>query len=200
MLYGIDLPEGKVTGSVYLHDQWQRMSIKIFTRDEAVPNILSRYNLFTNQLEVSHNGQQLALNTKAIAEFFWVTDAETVLFRNTFLFGDSSQTKSSFLQVLVDDELKLLKETRLKIKKPDYSIQLNVGSKDTRITQEVRFHWFYTDLREIQSRKKTDLATAANISSERLNEFIRSEHLVLTHESDLVRLFTWLNQQKERGL
>lgn len=204
LLYGIPEAPGGIIGDVYLNSDWKKTSLKIFGQDREFNNYKCKVNLYTNQIEIELNELVKVINADRVESFYWTeeNDSGKRLYRNANKFKLNNTSHSGFLEVLSDGKIMLLKETRIIIKRPDYNVQLNVGSKSTRIIkEEVIYFTRGTELVNVRSiRNKKFYSLFEGLSSE-VEEFVKSKQLRISIEQDLVTIFNYYNEavRKKEG-
>lgn len=162
MLFGIPLPEGKVIGDTYLDTNWKTGSIMLYDKEKMIERYPIRYDIYTNELDIKTGQQVKVIAGNKIKSFSWIDSsyAEPVYFINARDFKNEAGTQlSGFFQVLVDGPLPLLCKTDIVIRKADYNVQMNVGSKDDKILKKEKYYYLKDGkAREVPAGKKKMLA------------------------------------------
>ena len=131
-----------------------------------------------------------------VKSFIWIDSVSRVpsYFVNARDFKDKDQTRlSGFFQVVVDGPLPLLKQTTVYVKKADYSVQFDVGSRDDKILKKTELY-FARDgqVMELPPSKKKLLPLFGD-KAEAIGKFIQDQNLAVSREADLVTLFKHYN-------
>jgi len=196
MLYGIPQPEGKVVGDTYFSTQWKTSTILLYKDEKLIEGFPIRYDIRTNEIEVKTQSGVKVLGGDKVKSFIWIDSATRIpsYFVNAKDFKDKDQTRlSGFLQVVADGPLPLLKQTTVYVKKADYSIQFDVGSRDDKILKKTELY-FTKDgqVLELPSSKKKLLPLFGD-KADAIGKFIQDQNLTLSRETDLVTLFNHYN-------
>jgi hypothetical protein len=144
MLFGIPLPEGKVIGDTYLDTKWKTGSIMLYDKEKLIERYPIRYDIYTNEVDIKAGQQVKVIAGNKIKSFSWIDSSytETVYFINARDFKNEEGTQfSGFFQVLVDGPLPLLSKTDIVVRKADYNVQMNVGSKDDKILKKEKYYY-----------------------------------------------------------
>jgi hypothetical protein len=144
MLFGIPLPEGKVIGDTYFDTKWKIGSVMLYGKDKLIERYPIRYDIYTNELDIKTGQQVKVIAGNKIKSFSWIDSSytEPVYFVNAHDFRNEEGTPfSGFFQVLVDGPLPLLCKTDIVVRKADYNVQMNVGSKDDKILKKEKYYY-----------------------------------------------------------
>ncbi|SHH59093.1 hypothetical protein SAMN04488109_4515 [Chryseolinea serpens] len=196
MLYGIPQPEGKVVGDTYFSTQWKASTILLYKDEKMVEGFLTRYDIRANEIEVKTQSGIKIVSGDKVKSFIWIDSVSRVpsYFVNAKDFKDKDQTTlSGFFQVVVDGPLPLLKQTTVYVKKADYSVQFDVGSRDDKILKKTELY-FARDgqVMELPSSKKKLLPLFGD-KAEAIGKFIQDQNLTVSREADLVTIFNHYN-------
>lgn len=194
MLYGIPQTDGGITGHVYLNDTWEVTSLKLFGSDRVFSNYPGKLNLYTNQIEVKVNDVVRTVESKKVENFYWDRNSKRIRFVNASQYQLDQAQQEGFLEVLAEGKIPLLKKTRVIIKKPDYNVQLNVGSKSTRIIKEETIYYAKGNLLvNIKTVKGKKISALFENHAPEVNRFIKDEAIRTSGEEGLVRIFKYAN-------
>ncbi len=144
MLFGIPLTEGKVIGDTYLDTKWKTGSIMLYDKEKLIERYPIRYDIYTNELDIKAGQQVKVIAGNKIKSFSWIDSSytEPVYFINACDFKNEEGTQfRGFFQVLVDGPLPLLCKTDIVVRKADYNVQMNVGSKDDKILKKEKYYY-----------------------------------------------------------
>jgi hypothetical protein len=148
-----------------------------------------------DELEIKgKNGIKVLAGTK-VKSFVWMDSFTNVpvYFINGKAFRNEIDVPfTGFLQVLTEGSVPLLKRTYIDIKKADYNIALNVGSRDEKILKKNKFYALMTDKVVALPGSRKKFIQLLNGDS-RLEEFIRDNNLTTSKEEHLKVIFEHYN-------
>ena len=196
VLYGIPIPEGKVIGDTYLNKNWMISTLLLYDRDKMLEGFPLRYDILSDELEIKAKDGVKALRGDRVKSFIWLdslTKAPTY-FVNAKDYKDAENvTMMGFFQVLADGPSPLFKKTRIKIKKANYKVQFDVGSRDDKI---IKKHDYFTlqnnHVAELPSGKKNLLPFFGDQAAE-VEKFIEVNSLNTSKETHLKAIFEHYN-------
>jgi len=196
MLYGIPQPEGKVVGDTYFSTQWKASTILLYKDEKMIEGFPIRYDIRANEIEVKTQSGIKVVGGDKIKSFIWIDSATRVpsYFVNAKDFKDKDQSKlSGFFQVVVDGPLPLLKQTTVFVKKADYNVQFDVGTRDDKILKKTELY-FAKDgqVVELPSSKKKLLPLFGD-KADAMGKFIQDQNLTASREPDLITIFNHYN-------
>jgi hypothetical protein len=201
LLYGIPEAPGGIIGDVYLNSDWKKISLKIFGQEREFNNYKCRVNLHTNQIEIEIDELVKVINADRVESFSWneENDGGKRLYCNANKYKINNMPHSGFLEILSDGKIMLLKETRIIIKKPDFNVQLNVGSKSTRIIKEETIYFTKeTELVNVRSVKNKKFYSLFEGLTSEVEEFAKEKQLRISAEEDLVSIFKYYNGEVKK--
>ncbi len=187
-------PGSKVVGSPYMDEEWRPATITLYEIDEQLLAYPIRYNIYSNVIEIKVNSEVKGLEGNRVKEFSFIeVNGLTKTYRNqAALISDDRNT--GFYEVIADGHAKLLKRTEIVIKKPDYSVQFNTGSRDTQvIKKESLWYCINGTLDEVQSNNKK-IAKLFGAKGDLVLEYIKANNKNVRNENDLKNIFNYYNQ------
>lgn len=193
-LYGLPVQPGSLVGDFYLDNKWNKSRVLLYAGDKLLEGVLSRFDLKNQHLEIKVDNAIKILEINRIKSLVWF-DSETnqpsyYVNAQDYIFHETKLT--GLLEVVVDGRLPLLKFTVITIKKADYNVALDVGSKDDKVLhKEILFFSLENNLHEIKSKKS--LATVFKDSQSKVEEFVRINKLSFSKEKDIKRIFEFYN-------
>lgn len=194
LLYGLPVQPGSLVGDFYLDNKWNKSSVLLYAGDKLLDGILTRFDLKSQQLEIKVDNGIKILEINRVKSLVWF-DSQTnqpsyYVNAQDYIFNETKLT--GLLEVMVDGQLPLLKFTAITIKKADYNVALDVGSKDDKILhKETLFFSVENNLHEIKSKKS--LMSAFMDSQSKIDEFVRVNKLSYSKENDIKRIFEFYN-------
>lgn len=196
ILYGIPLPEGKIIGDTYLDTRWRKSSILLYENNKMIEGFPVRYDIRTDEVEIKSKKAIKVVKGTKVKSFVWIDSASKNLeyFVNAKDFKDADNVPySGFFQVLTDGKVSLFKKTLIEIKKADYNIQLNVGSRDDKILKKSEFYVLKDNqVIELPASKKKVIALFDE-KSEVMDRFIKENNLSVTKGDQLKIIFDHYN-------
>jgi hypothetical protein len=197
ILYGMPIPAGETLGDYYLNKNWNKTTILLYQTEKMLEGYFVKYNLQDDQLEVKTNQGIKMLDVKKVKNIVWIDSLTTSIhyFVNGAEYKLDGVPTTNLLEVLVDGEMPLLKKTILFVKEPTYNVAFDVGSRDKKIYQKSSLYYArQKDLYKIKGKK--DVQEASGSDKPAVDEFIKSNKLNLNNDSDLIRVFEYINSQK----
>lgn len=199
LLYGLPMRPGTLIGDFYLDNKWNRSTLLLYAGDKLLEGYLTRFDLKEQHLEIKLDKSIKILDIRKIRSIVW-RDSLTNKISYYVNAGDfvSHETKLlGLLEVLVDGKLPLMKHTSVAIKRADYNVALDVGSKDDRVLKkEILYFSRESSLYEIKNKKS--LGSAFLDRQEQVDVFIRNNKLSFSNERDLITLFEYYNSLEEK--
>ncbi len=196
-LWGIPLEPGRVLGTTYLTEGWNRATILLYD-DRMIEGYLTRYEIDLDQIEIRLAAEIKVLDGKLVRSFVWTDEMNFsphyfVNARDYRLEGQPSMT--GFFEVLSEGPVTLLSKTDIAVRKPSYNVALDMGVRDTRLVQRTDLYYLKEDLvRELPSSKKKLMAVFGE-NADDAEAFIKSNKLSLNDESNLKVLFDHINEE-----
>lgn len=195
ILYGVPAPAGKVIGDTYLSTHWRKSAIQLYKDDRVVEGYEVRYDIRSDALDVKTTGGVKVLEGKRIRSFSWRDSSrlEPVFFVNAHDYTFEGVPMTGFFEVLADGGAPLFKRTELALKKADYNVSFDVGSRDDKILKQTSyFMGLKKQVVEVEGTRKKVLALFGNMA-DAMEKYIAANDLSLKKESDLVSVFTHYN-------
>jgi len=197
---GIPHPKGTVITEHYLNEYWNVASILLKDSEIVLENYLVKYNIKDEVLEI-----KMSTDTKITLYIknkeFGLTDSVTKLksyLVNGLDFAENDQHLSGLLEVLVDGKKPLLKRTTIYIKKADYNVALNVGSRDETAYHALIFTFLQITI-WVKVKNKKDLLINLQDRKELVDSFIDDQKMNVKKEKDLIRVLDFYNSQFKKG-
>ncbi|AYB32278.1 hypothetical protein [Chryseolinea soli] len=196
MLYGIPQPEGKVVGNTYFSTQWKASTILLYKDEKMIEGFLIRYDIRANEIEVKTQSGVKVVGGDKVKSFIWIDSASRIpsYFVNAKDFKDKDQTRlSGFFQVVVDGPLPLLRQTTVYVKKADYSVQFDVGSRDDKILKKTELYFARDGQVTALPSSKKKLLPLFGDKADAMGKFIQDQALTISREADLITIFNHYN-------
>ena len=153
-----------------------------------VRGLETRIDLRTSELEIKYKGEIKVLPSFRVRSVVFTKD-KSLFVTETLL---KSNTKG-FYEVLVDDENTLLRKYDTKLMSPSYNVQLDAGSKSSKVVKE-QSYFVFNDLGIVKLAKtKNKLKKQLNKQKEVFN-FIDENKINPKKETNLISLVNFLNK------
>jgi hypothetical protein len=197
VLYGIPAENSKhVVGDTYLIAQWQKSTL-LLADQKLLEGYLIRYNIHANELEVKTRTGIKVIYAKAVKSFITVDSATQAAkyFVSATAFKDhDGGTMDGFFQVLADGSIPLVKKTFIEVRKADYKVQFDMGSRDDKILKKEKYFYLKGNVaHELPAQKKKLIPVFGDRATEAAN-FIKVNGLSLKEEDHLKALFEHYNK------
>jgi hypothetical protein len=195
VLYGVAAPPGKVIGDTYLGTNWRKSAIQLYKDERVIQGYSVRYDIYTDALDVKTDKGIKVLEGKRIRSFSWLDSSrlDPVYFVNARDYKLDNTPLTGFFEVLADGAVPLFKRTNLRVKKADYNVSFDVGSRDDKILKEVTyFVGEGKSVVELSPAKKKVLSIFGSKSDE-MEKYIDENNLSAKKEADLVKIFQHYN-------
>lgn len=195
VIYGVPAPPGKVIGDTYLSTMWRKSAIQLYKDDRIIEGYDTRYDIHADALDVKTTAGVKMLEGRRIRSFSWRDSSriEPVFFVNAQDFKLEGTPMTGFFEVMADGRAPLLKRTVLQIKKANYNVSFDVGSRDDKILKRADYYMATgNDVVEVGTSKKKMLPLFGDKAAE-VEKFIDDNSLSLKKEGDLVKLFEYYN-------
>jgi len=195
MLYGIPLPEGKVVGDTYLSTEWKKSVILLYENNKLIEGFPVRYDIKSNDLEVKGRSDVKVLEGRKVKSFMWIdsTRSEPYYFVNARDFKEGGVPLTGFFEVMVDGNFPLFKKTSISVKKADYNVTLNMGSRDDKILKNSTYYAVDgASISEIPGNKKKFLQLLKS-KADQVESYMDENGLSIKREEELVAIFKYYN-------
>ncbi len=175
-------------GSYYLNEEWKKADIYMVMDSSVVRDMETRIDLRTNELEIKYKGEVKVLPSFRIRSVVFTKD-KSLFVTETLL----KSSQKGFYEVLVDDDNTLLRKYDTKLMSPNYNVQLDAGSKSSKVVKE-QSYFVFNDLGIVKLAKtKNKLKKQLNKQTEVFN-FIDENKINPKKEVNLISLVNFLNK------
>ncbi|MEQ8425614.1 MAG: hypothetical protein RIA63_12945 [Cyclobacteriaceae bacterium] len=195
-LYGVDSPPGRVKGDYYLDSRWNKGAILAYEVDKVIEGYLVKYDINGNSIEIKASKIHRLISVDRVQSIVWYDSLTSAphAFVNAKEFKENGVPLTGLIEVVSDGKIPLMKRTTLYVKKPNYVVAMDVGSKDTEIMKLEKFYYAKgKDLFEV--KKKKDLLVLFGDKGPEMDEFIKRNAINLRQEAGLKILFSHYNAQ-----
>ena len=192
----IPVPEPKYEGSSYLSDEFEKGTI-YFTTGHIFKNASYRFDILNELVEiqtddVSQRGYDIA----------FVDSIQSIGFNREKLVNIKhfDKSKIGLLKVLKQRDNKVLGElTNVKVRKANYNVALNTGSKNHEFIKEEQYIYIANNkiIKEGLDRSTKSLAKAFSVNKKVVKSLITSNSLNLENDDQFFETLSLLHQKQE---
>lgn len=189
--YGIPIQMGGLIGDAYLNKTWNKSSILMYDVEKLAEGYPTRINLQEANLEIKASNGIRVLSLEKVKSLVWIDSItqHTHYFVNAREFSVQNNELSGLLEVLVDGNVALMKHTTAYIKKADYNVALNVGSREDKIIRKTKYYFLKDNqFNSIKSKKSLLQKFPA------MEAWLSENSFDLDNQRDLVSIFEKINQ------
>ena len=194
VLYGVEVQPGRILGDYYLDSKWNQGSLLAYGTDKVIDGYYMKYDIEGNSIEIKVGPQIKLISVNKIESIIWrdsITNY-TRAFVNSKDYTIDGEEINGLIEILEDGMIPLVKRTTIWIKRPDYVMAFDVGSKDTQINK--RDNFYYAKGKElIEIKRKKDLLPAFGDRREEMAKYIKVNKWNLSDERHLRGLFRHFN-------
>ena len=194
ILYGLPVPPGSTIGDNYLNKEWNQATFLLYRSEKMIEGYPAKFDIQSDLFEVKTNNGIKILDNSKVKNVVWI-DSLTSLphyFVNGKEYRIEGVPSTGILEIVVDGIFPLFKKTELFVKEPTYNVAFDVGSRDKKIFQkEIMYYGKDKDLMRVKNKK--DVLAAAGGRATEVEAFVKSNKLNLNKETDLKRVFEFLN-------
>ena len=187
--------QGVRVNEVYLDSAWKKSSITLYGSEKLVEGFLVRYDLRSNSIEFRIDRQTKVLDVRRVATLIWLDSLSNLphYFVNGKEYYIDNVPMTTLIEVLTEGKVSLYKQYSYWIKKPDYVMALDVGSRDERIYKQ-DFYYFGTEkvLTQIPIKKKSFFLIFGDQAPD-IKKFMHDNDLKVSRELDLLKIFDYYN-------
>jgi len=194
ILYGLPVPPGSTMGDNYLNKEWNQATFLLYQSEKMIEGYPAKFDIQSDLFEVKTNNGIKILDNSKVKNVVWI-DSLTSLphyFVNGKEYRIEGVPSTGILEIVVDGIFPLFKKTELLVKEPTYNVAFDVGSRDKKIFQKaIMYYGKDKDLMRVKNKK--DVLAAAGGKATEVEAFVKSNKLNLNKETDLKRVFEFLN-------
>jgi len=137
--FGIPLPPASLEGDFYLDSEFRQGSFELTISPKVYEDMTIRYDLRSNLIEINYEDGVRGLDGNKV-KYFELRNSPKGFTKyvnvNQLKGSGDDMPSNTFLQVIIDDEIPLYSYEKITIKKADYNVALNVGSKNDQILKK----------------------------------------------------------------
>lgn len=199
-LFTIKGPAGKLLGDPYLDTIWQAGTVKFYNRigtsltSDSLSNIPVRIDLNANEVEVRAGAKDIrAVKASAIRYVDVGTSVSKSRFLNVNEYQVEGNSLSGFFEQIVTGKLQLLLHPSVYIRRANYNVAMNTGSKDDELIK--KFDWYTATGKQatkFSPGKKALLELMAD-KKEQIEAYLKNEKADLKSRAGLASVFMYYN-------
>lgn len=196
MIFGVPLPAGDLKGDYYLTSDFREGRFELSTSSKLYEDFQIRYDLRSNLIEINYDDGIRGLDGNKVKYFEMLSASGFKKYVNSNQVEGSGEDlpANMFLEVLADEKIPLYRYERVSIKKANYNVAMNVGSRDDEIIKTpVYLTVVDGKVTELRKGKKSELFTLLPSREAELRAFAKKEKIKLKDEEDFIRMIQKLN-------
>ncbi|NJM26816.1 MAG: hypothetical protein HC859_16450 [Bacteroidia bacterium] len=195
--YGIPLPPGRTLGDTYLGKGWRKGSITLLDGDKLIEGYFVRYNIELNEFEIRTPSKVRALDGKKVKNFIWldsVSQAPSYFVAARDYKDVEGGVFDGFLEVISDGPLPLLVKHEVFLRKSDYNVALQVGTRDAIVEKRATIFYAVDGVLYEVPRSKKKMIQLMAAHEEAIAKFIKINQVDFGDEDHLAALFDHYNK------
>ncbi|MFD2934478.1 hypothetical protein [Spirosoma flavum] len=201
-LFSIKGPAGQLLGDPYLDTTWQAGNVKFYTKlglsltTDSLAGVPVRLDLSANEVEIRAGAKDIrAVKTTAI-RYVDMNNAfgSVSRFLNVHEYQGDANPLTGFFEQIATGKLDLLLHPSVYIRKANYNVALNSGSKDDELTKKM--DWYVArgkQATKFSPGKRAVLDLMAD-KKEQIEAFLKTEKPDLKSRQGLRTLFAYYNK------
>lgn len=145
-MFGLKGPAGKVIGDVYVDTGWQAGNIKFYGKlnatTDSVTGVPVRLDLMANEVDIRAGAQDVRTAKASTVRYVDVNNrlGTSSRFINVREYRGEADALSGFFEQLTTGKLDLLQHPTVYIRRANYNMALNVGTKDDEIMKKIDWY------------------------------------------------------------
>jgi hypothetical protein len=197
-LYGISGPGGKILGDPYLDTTWQIGIVKFYGKiltADSIAGVPIRLDLLNHEVDIKAGANNIRAAKAPSVRSIRVNNAigTTSTFINVREYRGEADALLGFFEQVSMGKLALLQYPSIYIKRANFNMALNSGTKDDELLKQV--DWYVsngTKASKFSPGKKAILTLMADKKDE-IETFLKNEKPDLKSKSGLMTLFSYYN-------
>ena len=201
-LFAIKGAPGTLLGNPYLDTTWQAGNVKFYNRpgvslkSDSLANVPVRLDLSADEVEVRAGAKDIRAVKATAVRYVDITNAAGLVdrFLNVHEYQGDATTLNGFFEQVTTGKLDLLQYTSTYIRRANYNVAMNTGSKDDEIIK--RMEWYVArdkKATKFSPGKKAILELMAD-KKEQIETFLKTEKPDLKSKSGLMAVFGYYNK------
>ena len=201
-LWGIKGAPGQVLGNPYLDTTWQAGIVKFYGKLGISANVDSlvgvpvRLDLVTNEVEIRAGANDIRAAQANRVRYVLMNNAQgtTSLFVNAREFRGEADDLKGFIELITSGKLTLLEYSSIHIKRANYNMALNTGTKDDELV--LQKNWYVVRNKKADKfspGKKAVLELMAD-KKDQIETYLKTKKPDLKSKTGLTEVFAYYNQ------
>lgn len=201
-IFTIKGPAGQLIGDPYLDTTWQAGMIKFYNRPgvslktDSLAGVPVRLDLSANEVEVRAGATDIRVVKATAVRYVDMNNASGSVSRfvNVHEYQGDAESLNGFFELLTSGKLSLLQYPSVYIKKANYNVALNSGTKDDEFVKKTDWYVEYNrKVTKFSPGKKALLELMAD-KKEQIEAFLKTEKPDLKSKSGLQAVFSYYNK------
>jgi hypothetical protein len=190
-------PQGRyqeIKGSPYLFEEWKEGAIMLKSDTVRVP-FRMRFNVYGNEMQFIHGSDTFAISNPHKVGSVWL-ESRRFQYMPFMLNGNQHY---AYFEILVDGKYKLLKLNGIRLDAgTDPVTPYHCQNSTDRFVRTAAFYYQYPEGSEpvLMPSSRSGLSRVELWADRKAGVFMKEARIHPGKESDLIRLFEWLNQSK----
>ena len=198
-LFSIKGPAGKVIGDVYVDTVWQAGNVKFYGKLNATTDSLAgvpvRLDLMANEVEIRAGAQDIRAAKASTVRYVDVNNRVGTSSRyvNVREYRGDADALSGFFEQVATGKLDLLLYPSVYVRRANYNMALNVGTKDDEIVKKA--DWYVAKNKRATKFSPTRKALLELMSdrSDEVEAYLKKNKPDLKSKSGLMALVAYYN-------
>lgn len=201
-IFTIKGPAGQLLGDPYLDTTWQAGMIKFYNRpgvslkSDSLAGVPIRLDLSANEVEVRAGANDIRVVKAAAIRYVDMNNAfgSVSRFVNVHEYQGDAESLTGFFELLLSGKLGLLQYPSVYIKKANYNVALNSGTKDDEFVKKMDWYVDYNRKATKFSPGKKALLELMADKKEQIDAFLKTEKPDLKSRAGLQSVFAYYNK------
>jgi hypothetical protein len=149
------------------------------------------YDIIANEVVVTKDGKEMAVKNYLVTKFSLILDEDSINYKKVVL-----PTGTRFVEELVRGDVKLYKAIVKKVEGPTNSGAYSLGSRNSRVIEEIDYYWQHGDkpINVIMNKTKL-LNELQEATGQDYKQFMKENKLTIKQDNHLKKLFNHVNRK-----
>ena len=196
--FGVPLPPSELEGDFYLISEFKQGKFELTTSPKLYEDFMIRYDLRSNLIEINYDDGIRGLDGSKV-KYFELLNAKSNYTRyvnaNQLDAKGDPLPENKFVEVLIQDDIPLYSYEEISIKKADYNIALNVGSRNDQVIKKpVYLSIVDGQAIELTKGKNSTVYSLLPGKEEELKAFAKQNKIKANSVEDYIFIINKINQ------
>ncbi|GAB3644042.1 hypothetical protein [Spirosoma arcticum] len=199
VLFGLKGPAGKVIGNVYVDTVWQAGNVKFYGKLNATTDSLAgvpvRLDLMANEVDVRTGAQDIRVAKASTVRYVDMNNRVGTSSRyiNVREYRGDADALSGLFEQVATGKLDLLQHPSVYVRRANYNMALNVGTKDDEIVKKT--DWYVAKNRQATKFSPTKKALLDLMSDRRdqIEAYLKKDKPDLKSRAGLIAVVAYYN-------